>query len=87
MIQLSNKDIKNRKENQQYTKLSNLTGSSFSSERNAFIGTCGNGKKALYIVSHSNIILAESTVMNWSDPQTEIVVEKFVNLVIEVCDI
>jgi hypothetical protein len=57
-----------------------------SSDKNAFIGRCGNGPASLYIIGLTGIFLAEDPRRFWNSPNCSVVVTKFVDLVITVKD-
>jgi len=63
-----------------FNSLGSLCKEHFSSERTAFIGTCGNGDKTLYLVNYDTISSASHPQMTWNDTRTFLKIERFVNV-------
>ena len=57
----------------------------FQAEKSAFVGKVGNGPgSSVYLRTFSGVLLLENPVRSWTG-ETQILVEKFVDLKVKVC--
>lgn len=51
----------------------------------AFIGRCGNGpENSLYLITYSSVVLATNPQRDWCDDYCQIVINRFVDIVITI---
>lgn len=61
--------------------LGDLIDDNYKQQKNAYIGSCGNGPQdSLYIVGFDRIFLAEDPENTWDDPECSVYVDKFVRI-------
>jgi hypothetical protein len=58
-----------------------LIGDSYSQERTAFIGQCGNGdKNTLYLIIYTGVVLASNPFHLWESKGCDCYVDRFVDV-------